>query len=215
MPNYQKGKIYKIISNETDKVYIGSTCDYLSSRLGKHKYSYKKGKTCTSSKEILKYADCEIELIEDFPCATKRELLDREGYYIRITPNCVNVRIAGRTKAQYYVDNKEVLAIKKKAYAQKNAATIAKYQKKYAEDHQNRLKEYRKNYHEKNRQKYNEKGKEDYRAKKEEYKARAKRYYEANKDKLKEPVRCESCGITLQKRRLREHNKTKTHLANL
>ena len=33
MPDYQKGKIYKIISNETDDVYIGSTTQSLSLRL--------------------------------------------------------------------------------------------------------------------------------------------------------------------------------------
>lgn len=212
MPDYQKGKIYKITSNETDKVYIGSTCDYLSSRLGKHKYSFKKGKTCPTSKEILKYADCTVSLIEEFPCATKRELLEREGYHIRITPNCVNARIAGRTDKQWRMDNKEVLAVKKKAYAQKNAAKTAEYQKKYAEEHKEHLKEYHKNYHEKNREKYNAMGKENYRANKEAYIARSKKSYLKNKAKLVEPVVCE-CGITVQKRRLREHKKTKTHLA--
>lgn len=214
MPDYQKAKIYRIISNETDKVYIGSTCDYLSSRLGKHKYSFKKGKTCPTSKEILKYADCKIELIEEFPCATKRELLDREGYHISITPNCVNRNVMGRTKARYYMDNKEVITVKKKAYAQKNATKIAEYQKKYAEENKEHLKEYHKNYHEKNREKYNAMGKENYRANKEAYIARAKKNYLKNKAKLVEPVVCE-CGITVQKRRLREHRKTKTHLANI
>lgn len=212
MPNYSKAKIYKITSNDAKDVYIGSTCQSLKDRLCKHKYSFKKGKTCPTSKEILKYADCKIELIEEFPCATKRELLEREGYHIRITPNCVNRNVMGRTKAQYYVDNKEVIAVKSKKYAQKNATKIAEYQKKYAEEHKEHLKEYHKNYHEKNREKYNAMGKENYRAKRQEYIERAKKSYLKNKAKLVEPVVCE-CGITVQKRRLREHKKTKTHLA--
>lgn len=210
MPDYSKAKIYRIISNETDKVYIGSTCDYLSSRLGKHKYSYKKGR-CSTSKELLKYADCEIELIEEFPCTTKRELLDREGYHIRITPNCVNARIAGRAGKQWREDNKETIARKTKAYAQKNALNIAKYQKKYAEDHKEHLKEYHRKYHLKNKEKYNQKGKDNYQANKQAYKDRAKKNYIKNQEKLKKMVKCD-CGVELQARRLREHKKTKAHL---
>ena len=42
---YQQGKIYKLISSETDKIYIGSTCKkYLSQRLQDHKTDYKKWK---------------------------------------------------------------------------------------------------------------------------------------------------------------------------
>ena len=40
MPDYSKGKIYKLISNHTDDIYIGSTCDLLSKRLYKHKKAF-------------------------------------------------------------------------------------------------------------------------------------------------------------------------------
>ena len=37
------GKIYKIVSNQTDDIYIGSTCQkLLSTRLGKHRDDYKR-----------------------------------------------------------------------------------------------------------------------------------------------------------------------------
>ena len=37
MPDYSKGKIYKITNDYNDYVYIGSTCDTLSKNFSKHK----------------------------------------------------------------------------------------------------------------------------------------------------------------------------------
>jgi hypothetical protein len=43
MVNYQEGKIYKIISPLTDKIYVGSTTKkYLSERLCRHLCDYKR-----------------------------------------------------------------------------------------------------------------------------------------------------------------------------
>ena len=41
MPNYQDGKIYKIVFNITDECYIGSTCEpTVARRLAGHVKSY-------------------------------------------------------------------------------------------------------------------------------------------------------------------------------
>ena len=45
MVNYQNGKIYKIINQSNDIVYIGSTTQALSHRYTKHKHKSPKGKT--------------------------------------------------------------------------------------------------------------------------------------------------------------------------
>ena len=37
LPDYSKGKIYKLVSNKTDDVYIGSCLMTLSTRLSKHR----------------------------------------------------------------------------------------------------------------------------------------------------------------------------------
>ena len=37
MPNYQNGKIYKLVSPHTDEIYIGSTVARLCKRFGNHK----------------------------------------------------------------------------------------------------------------------------------------------------------------------------------
>jgi len=132
MPDYSKGKIYIIKSDETDKVYIGSTCSTLSQRFSCHKSDYKhkivnpdeRGKSFSSYLQIVKYSDARIELIEDFPCETRRELLNREGELCRTTPNCVNITINGRTKKQWDEDNKEHCREYRKKFCEENKELI-------------------------------------------------------------------------------------------
>ena len=115
MNKYLKAKIYKITCSENDLVYYGSTIRKLKYRLQQHKSNYKrylegKEQYYMTSYEIVKYSTAAIELVEDYPCDTKKELLLKEGYYIRNNP-CVNMDIPGRTKKErgkeYYEKNKE------------------------------------------------------------------------------------------------------------
>ena len=95
MVNYQSGRIYKIVDNTTDKIYIGSTCEpTLARRLAKHTSSYKDftnggSSTYITSFEIIKNGDCDIVLVEAFPCNSKDELHSRERLYIE-NNICVN-----------------------------------------------------------------------------------------------------------------------------
>jgi len=93
MPDYKNGKIYKIVNDENDDVYYGSTTQPLSKRLGDHKGDYKRyvnGKShFITSFNILKYDSCKIILVETFPCNSKYELEARERYYIE-NYKCVN-----------------------------------------------------------------------------------------------------------------------------
>ena len=95
MADYSKGKIYKIIDNTNDKIYIGSTVQTLQGRLRGHKSLCKKKDI--NSKLILKNNNFSIELIENFPCNTKRELEIREQYFIDKL-DCVNTKRAYMTK---------------------------------------------------------------------------------------------------------------------
>ena len=90
MPNYQNGKIYKITSPSTDKIYVGSTTQPLCKRFSDHKSIFNTG-IIKSSSAIIMYKDCQIELIEECPCNTKRELEHREQYYLDLyRENIVN-----------------------------------------------------------------------------------------------------------------------------
>ena len=99
MPNYQLGKIYKIVHYTNNNNYIGSTCEpILARRLAGHVSDYKcylnnKKKYITSFK-VLENSNYNIVLIEEYPCDTKDQLLARERYYID-TLDCVNKNRAG------------------------------------------------------------------------------------------------------------------------
>ena len=119
MVNYQNGKIYVLRSYQTDDVYIGSTTKRLCDRKSGHRVFYKrwingKSRIYIASFKLSQFDDMYIELVENFPCNSKEELLKREGEVIRATPNCVNINIAGRTDKEYYQDNKEQLKAKNK-----------------------------------------------------------------------------------------------------
>jgi hypothetical protein len=104
MNKYINGKIYALVSESAQVVYYGSTIQRLSQRKGEHvrdykNYLYNDGWKC-SSFDVLKHEDAKIILIEEFPCETKLELEQREGYWQR-NNNCTNINIAGRNTKEY------------------------------------------------------------------------------------------------------------------
>ena len=198
MTDYNNSKIYCIKSNETDDVYIGSTCGLLKRRFYEHKKTYKnKNSKNITSKLIMKYSDAYIELVENYPCKTKQELLRREGEIMRITPNCVNVRIEGRTQKEYYVDNKEKIKIKDKIKYEKNKDNILEKSKKYYVDNKSELAIKSKEYRNLNKEKLAIKRKE---------------YRELNKEKIKVKknikVPCPICLKLISNSNLKRHIKT-------
>jgi len=91
MPNYQKGKIYKIVNiTSTDEAdcYVGSTCVPLCKRLSSHKHAVKVRKEETLKDGSLYYmmnklgaSNFRIVLIEEYPCNSKEQLLSREEHH--------------------------------------------------------------------------------------------------------------------------------------
>jgi len=130
MPDYQKGKIYKLYSNESpDEIYIGSTTQSLCRR----KQGHKDKKNCNSKILFEKYEQVIIELIEYFPCNTREELNKKEGEYIRMT-DCINKEIAGRTKKEWREENLDIIKEKNKVYREQNKDKIKEKNKKYREN---------------------------------------------------------------------------------
>jgi hypothetical protein len=137
MPDYQNGRIYKIIDLDTNECYIGSTVLALSQRLAQHVVSYKrylkgKGNKITSFK-IIANGDYDIVLNELFPCNSKEELHARESHYCQ-SIQCVNknknqglIYALGGQKEyykQYMKDNKEQLTEQNKQYREANKEHI-------------------------------------------------------------------------------------------
>ena len=139
MSDFKLAKIYKIIPlNQDDEsdVYIGSTCKpRLSQRLSKHRGNYKQWKdgkynNVSSFKLFDKYGadNCNIFLIDEFPCQTKDQLRQKECYYIKNIP-CVNKNIPGRT--------------------------VKESQKQYRDNHKAYFEQYRDNHKEYSKTKFN------------------------------------------------------------
>ena len=114
MNRYEKGQIYKVVDIGYNMCYIGSMCQSLSKRFYKHKekyYQYTKGKAdCNRRVNIIfdRYGieNCKIELLQDFPCQSRNELLRQEGEHIR-NNDCVNKIVSGRTNEEWRKDNYE------------------------------------------------------------------------------------------------------------
>ena len=134
---FQHAKIYKITGGGL--TYFGSTTQkYLSQRMTKHRHS----SNTSSSREIIKFPDCQITLIESFPCNSKDELRARERYYIE-NNECVNKCIPGRTpqesRRNYCEQNKEKIAENKKNWDLQNKDKVAEYQRYYRARQRNKL----------------------------------------------------------------------------
>jgi hypothetical protein len=186
---YQRGKIYKLVSSQTDKIYIGSTISTLKLRKSQHKNSKKNNKN-NSSKFICCYEDFDIILIKEYPCNCKKELLTEEGNIIKqYLDICVNYQIAGRTTKEYYIDNKQKIKEQNKKYSKENIESIKIYKKNYHIKNKDRIVNKTRLYRLKNIDYINEK-------------KRTKKYY------------CECCkNYTCYDSKAR-HLKTKKHQSN-
>lgn len=114
--------VYKITSKQTDLCYVGSTTKSLKARFCRHKSVYNK----CSSREIMKYPDCSIELIEETPVEQLRE---RERYWY-LTLDCVNTNNPLQTPGELKAYMKEYLKEYKVTYCKINKAKINEQKKK-------------------------------------------------------------------------------------
>lgn len=130
MPNFQNGKIYKLICDD-DCIYIGSTTMSLQDRFLKHKSNYKNNEACYSVIKIFEKGNPQISLIENYPCDTKLELIQREQFYISQNKTvCTN-------QINAYLNKKEYL----KEYQKRNMNKYREANRKYRLEHKDILNE--------------------------------------------------------------------------
>lgn len=201
MNKYENGKIYKIVDNTNNNIYIGSTCEpTLARRLAGHRCIYNKylktGCNFISSFDILKNNDYNIILLESYPCKNRDELLARERYYID-NNNCIN-----KNRPIITEDEKKELI---KEYNETNKDKIKEYYKQYRES--NKYKELKKEYYNKNIEEF----KKYYEDNKDKNKNQYLLYRELNKDKIKNKFVCE-CGGKYTYNGKSTHLKTLKHL---
>ncbi len=90
------GTIYKISTEKSDKVYVGSTTQPLNFRMAQHRHK----RTC-SCRELLELGECKIEALEVLYNCTKRELQIKEQEYLELLKEkAVNKQKAIRTKEE-------------------------------------------------------------------------------------------------------------------
>ena len=181
MPDYSKGKIYKILNDIDNEVYIGSTVVPLSDRMGKHRACVKHDSTYKLHQHMktIGVEHFYIELLEHHSCDNVEELRAKEGEWIRKV-GTLNQCIAGRTDKQYRVDNREIISEKKKQYRIDNRGEILEKQKQYRIDHREEILE------------------------------KKKQYRIDNREKIKERCVCE-CGTDVNKNHISRHRKTNKH----
>lgn len=214
MVNYANGKIYKICSiNDEYECYIGSTTLRLSVRMAKHRHEFINKSNGPNSKILFdKYGieNCKIVLITKFPCTCKEELHAEEAKHIK-NNNCVNKCIPGRTKEEYYQDNKEQILEHGKQYYENNKEYIAERSKKYYENNKDKVKKYQ----EVNKEIICEKKKQHYNNNKEYYAKKNKQYCKDNKKAIAERKKSKYyciCGSILTINSKASHEKTATHI---
>ena len=149
MLDYSLSKIYKLVSNKSPDIYIGSCVTRLSTRLCQHK---SKGNKCSSKKLFLDDAIITIVLIENYECKDKNELKARELYHI--TNNiCINhnkpfvCEITCEDKKTYKKEYYIATIDKFKEYRLANADKIKEDKKKYRLANTDKIKEERKEYY--------------------------------------------------------------------
>lgn len=134
MPDYQQGKIYKLKNEEL--VYIGSTTTTLQRRLIQHRCDAKY--INLSSKLLFENGEnVIIELVENFPCNSKKELLYRERFWVQNTL-CINQTLPIRNKHEYQIENAEYFKNCRKEWALKNKDRIFLQRR----DHREKIKNY-------------------------------------------------------------------------
>ena len=187
MPDYQNGKIYKILNKIDGEIYVGSTVNTLSQRMTQHRSEVKRStkKKLFNHMNELGVNNFYIELIENFPCNDVYELRAREGHFIREI-GTLNKNATSRTSLEYL-----------------------EYKKQYWDKHKEKYNEERRKYRLDNKDECNEQRRRHYQENKEISKA----YYNKNKERIKqhrsEQIQCSICGCHLNKGNISTHQKTK------
>jgi len=131
------GRIYKITSPSTDKIYIGSTKNTLNRRFRQHK---DRSSTCSST-EIINYGDAQIELLEEMEYQDRKELRWKEReYHERFKECCVNKIRAITTEDE---EKKITSERSKKSYLNNRE----KIMKNYEMNREKRMEKMRENHH--------------------------------------------------------------------
>ena len=208
MPDFQNAKIYQIWTPGRPDLlpYIGSTTQTLAKRIGGHRRSYKckqngKGNDRASFIHIAEEGH-RIELIREFPCETRQELLREEGREMR-SRECCNQVVPGRTRAEWYEENKERLTAHRRKRYEENKEQVNAHRRKWCEENKESLRAKSKRHYEKHG---------------ERVRARVSAYRKANKEQIsakdRKKITC-PCGSSISRGSRSKHQRSAKHIRKL
>ena len=213
MSEYKNGKIYGIYNDRNNELmYIGSTRKELNQRRYVHIKNYGRNDGLTQLPLYQHIDDWDyfsLRLIEKFECNTRKELLEREAYYIKqLRPkhNHILPFVSQTDKLQY-----------RKEYRKKNLERIKEYMTNYRklESSKQNKKIQDKKYSMAHKEDISVKNHEKYLKNKDEIDAKSALYYESNKqvinEKLKVKKHCDICNCDVRKCDFNRHEKSKKH----
>jgi hypothetical protein len=222
MPDYSKGCVY-MIKNQNDydneNVYIGSCCNF-SRRKCEHKRRCNNPIYRDYNLKVYQYIRENdgwdywiMTKIIDYPCNSKSELNTMERKYIDQYKATLNGCIPTRTKAEYYQDNHETIAEKKKQYQIENREKLLENMKQYRIDNKDKILEQKKQYYIDNKDKILEQKKQYHIDNHDKLAEKNKQYQIENREKIleqkKQKVKCDICGCESTKGNLLKHKRTK------
>ena len=202
-------QIYKLIKKDAtndDMVYIGSTKD-IDDRIRRHKNSCNNPNGRDYNLKIYKYIrdnggwdEWTYEIIDEIEVALRDDAKKYEGQYILKYDaiNKLNDVVAGRSKKEYYEQNKEHLLQKHKEWLEQNKEQLSQKHKEWLEQNKEQLSQYRKERYESNKEQILQKQKEWYERDKEQRLKDASIYRELNRALLAQ-----------KQKEFRENNKEK------
>jgi hypothetical protein len=129
MANYQKGKIYKIINDVNDQVYIGSTTQALSCHMSTHCSNARN--RCGNSYFYSKMRQIGVEhfkivLVKDFPCNSTAEL-EAEEYKCSQELNTVHNGYNSKNGHDWHTNDKKLIEECKQVHDEYLVKTSRKY----------------------------------------------------------------------------------------
>lgn len=196
--DYKKCKIYKLINDKDDMVYVGHTCQaILAQRKSHHKNKSYRCPTRKVYKHLneIGWEQVSIVLLEDYPCETEDQAIAREkSWYEKFEKSkLLNTYRPQRTIEEHREEDRE----RAKTYRVINAEKIKKARKIHRENNKELLNMRNKQWREDNK----------------EYMKQKQKEYQQKK--LQERVRCELCDCEIAWTSMPLHRKSKKHQTNL
>jgi hypothetical protein len=192
--SYNNAKVYKVVNDIDDQIYVGSTKNTLRQRLGAHKSAAKNqrgGQLIYSHMNKLGAEHFYIVLVEAVNCDSRDELRAREEHWRKELKASLNMFRAIITPEevkqdhkQYNLEHNERILAQKKQYREEQKEMIIEGRKRFRAQNRDKLNENDRLYREANKERVSETKKQWYAANKEKASQTKKAYYEANKEAI-------------------------------